>query len=113
MSNLKTRLLQTTLEWHSAEEIPPLHIVEYADESWLQSAPLLLIDTAGKIAVGYCQQENSQQPRFELGASGKALGEISLWAIIEAPATEGTPRMARRYRGIPEVGHVAIFAPGE
>ncbi len=97
MSNLKTGLLQTTLEWHSAEEIPPLHIVEYAGESWSQSAPLLLVDIAGKMAVGYCQQENGQQPRFELGASGKALGEISLWAIVEVPSAEDiAPEMERR-----------------
>jgi hypothetical protein len=90
MSAFKTGLLQTTLEWHSAAEVPPLHIVEYAGESWSQSEPLLLVDTAGKMAVGYCQQENGGQPRFELGASGKALAEISLWAIVQAPLTEDT-----------------------
>jgi len=102
MSNLKAGLLQTTLEWHSAEEIPSLHIVEYAGESWSQSEPLLLVDIAGKMAVGYCQQENGQQPRFELGASGKALGEISLWAIIEVPSTEETaPRLGPRSESSP------------
>jgi hypothetical protein len=85
MSNLKTGLLQTTLEWHSAVDIPPLHIVEYAGESWLQSEPLLLVNTVGKMAIGYCQQENGECPRFEVGASGKGLGEISLWAIVQIP----------------------------
>ena len=85
MSNLKMGSLQTTLEWHSAEEIPPLHIVEYAGESWLQSEPLLLVNTAGKLAVGYCQQEQGGSPRFEVGASGKGLGEISFWAIVQVP----------------------------
>jgi hypothetical protein len=86
MSNLKADLLQTTLEWHSAEEIPPLHIVEYASESWLQSEPLLLVSTAGKMAIGYCQQEQGGCPRFEVAASGKGLGEISVWAIVQVPS---------------------------
>jgi hypothetical protein len=85
MSNLKMGLLQTTLEWHSAEEIPQLHIVEYAGESWLQSEPLLLVNTAGKLAVGYCQHEQDGNPRFEVAASGKGLGEISIWAIVQVP----------------------------
>ena len=97
MPNLKAGLLQTTLEWHSAQQIPPLHLVEYAGETWSQSAPLLLVDNAGKMAVGYCQQENGQEPRFELGASGKTLGEISLWAIVEAPIMEDVaPRINTR-----------------
>lgn len=86
MSTLKTGLLQTTLEWHSAEEIPPLHVVEYAGERWQQSEPLLLVNTAGKMAVGYCQQEPGGNPQFEVGASGEALGEISLWAIVRIPS---------------------------
>ena len=85
MSNLKVGSLQTTLEWHSAEEIPPLHNVEYAGESWQQSEPLLLVNTAGKLAVGYCQQEQDGSPRFEVAASGKGLGEISVWAIVQVP----------------------------
>lgn len=86
MSTLKTGLLQTTLEWHSAEDIPPLHIVEYAGESWLQSEPLLLVNTVGKMAVGYCRQEQGRSAQFEVGASGEGLGEISLWAIVEIPS---------------------------
>lgn len=86
MSNLKTSLLQTTVEWHSAEDIPPLRIVEYAGDTWLQSAPLLLVNTAGKMAIGYCQQEPDGRPRFEVGASGEAPGEISLWAIVQIPS---------------------------
>ena len=85
MSNLKMGLLQTTLEWHSAAEIPPLHIVEYAGESWLQSKALLLVNAAGKMAIGYCQQEDGGCPRFEVGASGKGLGEISFWATVQVP----------------------------
>jgi hypothetical protein len=85
MANLETGLLQTTLEWHSAEETPPLHIVEYAGESWLQSEPLLLVNAAGKMAIGYCQQEDGGCPKFEVGASGTGLGEISLWAIVQVP----------------------------
>ena len=86
MSNLKMGLLQTTLEWHLAEDIPPLHTVEYAGESWLQSEPLLLVNTTGKLAVGYCQQEQGGSPRFEVAASGKGLGEISVWAIVQVPS---------------------------
>ena len=86
MSNLKMGLLQTTLEWHSAEEIPPLHIVEYAGESWLQSKALLLVNAAGKMAIGYCQREDGESPRFEVGASGTGLGEISFWAVVQVPS---------------------------
>jgi len=86
MSTFKTAALQTTLEWHSATEIPPLHSVEYAGESWLQSEPLILVNTAEKIAVGYCRQEPGGKPQFEVGASGEALGEISVWAIIQVPS---------------------------
>ncbi len=86
MSTVKAGLLQTTLEWHSAEDIPPLHIVEYAGENWLQSEALLLVNTAGKMAVGYCRQEQGEKPRFELGASGEGLGEIAFWAIVHVPS---------------------------
>jgi hypothetical protein len=85
MSNLKMGLLQTTLEWHSAEETPPLHIVDYAGESWLQSEPLLLVNANGKIAIGYCQKEDRGCPRFEVGASGKGIGDISFWAVVQVP----------------------------
>jgi len=88
MSNLKTGLLQTSLEWHSAEDIPPLHIVEYAGDTWLQSEPLLLVNTAGKMAIGYCQQEPGGCHRFEVGPSGEAPGAISLWAIVQIPPAE-------------------------
>ena len=81
----EVRLRHTTLEWHSGKEIPPLHIVEYAGESWLQSESLLLVDISGTMSVGYCQQEQGREPCFEVGASGKALGYISWWAVIEAP----------------------------
>lgn len=101
MANLKAALQQTTLDWHSGEEIPPLHIVEYAGEAWSQSEPLLLIDIAGRMAVGYCQQENGQQPRFELGASGNALGEISFWAIVELPSTDDTAPETDQRRDYP------------
>jgi hypothetical protein len=90
--NLKNSLVaHTTLEWHSADEIPPLHTVEYAGESWLQSEPLLLITAARKMAIGYCQQEPGGSPRFETGPSGEALGQISLWAIVKLPSAEKDP----------------------
>jgi hypothetical protein len=88
MSTLKTGVLQTPLEWHPAEDIPPLHIVEYAGDTWLQSEPLLLVNTAGKMAIGYCQQEPGESPQFDVGPSGETLGEISLWAIVELPRQE-------------------------
>jgi hypothetical protein len=85
MPNQKMNVPGTILEWHSAEEIPPLHTAEYAGESWLQSESLLLVNGAGKMAVGYCQQGEDGHPRFEVGASGDTLGNISLWAIVQPP----------------------------
>jgi hypothetical protein len=73
------------LQWHSIEETPPLHSVEYAGEAWLQSEPLLLVTAAGKMAIGYCQQEAGRRPEFEVRAGTEGLSNISLWTIIEPP----------------------------
>jgi hypothetical protein len=85
MTDMKVNVQGTTLEWHSIEETPPLHTVEYAGEIWLQSRPLLLVNAAGKMAVGYCQQEVGGRPEFEVGAGNERLSNISLWAIVEPP----------------------------
>jgi hypothetical protein len=85
MSDVKVSVQGATLEWHSVEETPPLHRVEYAGETWLQSSPLLLVNAAGKMAVGYCQQAAGDRPEFEVGAGNERLKNISLWAIIEPP----------------------------
>jgi hypothetical protein len=79
---------------------PPLHIVEYAGDTWLQSEPLLLVNTAGKMAIGYCQQEPGECHRFEVGPSGEAPGEISLWASVHIPSREdvGLPILNHKER---------------
>jgi hypothetical protein len=84
MSEVKATLPATILEWHPIEETPPLHTVEYAGESWLQSKPLLLASATGKMAVGYCEQGEDGPPRFEAGAS-ESLANISLWALVQPP----------------------------
>lgn len=85
MSDVTVNMQSTRLEWHSIEETPPLHSVEYAGEAWLQSDPLLLVNAAGKMAIGYCQQEAGGRPEFEVGAGNERLSNISLWAIVEPP----------------------------
>jgi hypothetical protein len=85
MSIVKVNVQGTSLEWHSVEETPPLHRVEYAGETWLQSSRLLLANAAGKMAVGYCQQAVGGRPEFEVGAGNERLNNISLWAIVEPP----------------------------
>ena len=85
MSDVTVNMQGTRLEWHSVEETPPLHSVEYAGEVWLQSDPLLLVNAAGKMAIGYCQQVAGGGPEFEVGAGNERLSNISLWAIVERP----------------------------
>jgi hypothetical protein len=85
MSDVKVTMQGAGLEWHSTEETPPLHSVEYAGEVWLQSSPLLLVNTAGKMAVGYCHQEVGGRPEFEVGAGNERLSNISFWALVEPP----------------------------
>ena len=85
MSDVTANMQGTRLEWHSIEETPPLHSVEYAGDVWLQSDPLLLVNAAGKMAIGYCQQEAGGHPEFEVGAGNERLSHISLWAIVEPP----------------------------
>jgi hypothetical protein len=85
MSDVTVNMQSTRLEWHSIEETPPLHSVEYAGESWLQSVPLLLVNAAGKMAIGYCQKEAGGRAEFEVGAGNERLSNISLWAIVEPP----------------------------
>jgi hypothetical protein len=85
MSDVKVYVEGNRLEWHSVEETPPLHTVEYAGEIWLQSKPLILVNGAGKMAVGYCQQEAGGRPEFEAGAGNERLSNISFWAIVEPP----------------------------
>ena len=89
MSHGNGNVQGTRLDWHSIEETPPLHTVEYAGEIWLQSSPLLLVNAAGKMAIGYCQQEVGGRPEFEVGAGNERLSNISLWAIVELPQTLG------------------------
>ena len=85
MSEVTMNMQGTRLEWHPVEETPTLHPVEYAGEVWLQSGPLLLANAAGKMAIGYCQQQAGGAPEFEVGAGNERLGNISLWAIVEPP----------------------------
>jgi hypothetical protein len=101
MSDVKVNMQDTRLEWHSIEEIPPMHTVKYAGEIWLQSGPLLLVNGAGKMAVGYCQQEVGGRPEFEAGAGNETLTSISYWAIVEAPIM-GPPEDAKIESG-PEI----------
>jgi hypothetical protein len=85
MSDGTVNMQSTGLEWHSITETPPLHAVEYAGEAWLQSGPLLLVNAAGKMAIGYCQQEAGRRPEFEARAGNEGLSNISLWTIVEPP----------------------------
>jgi hypothetical protein len=85
MSEVTVNMQGARLEWHSIEETPPLHSVEYAGEAWLQSDPLLLVNAAGKMAIGYCQQEAGGRPEFEVGAGNERLSNISLWAMVKPP----------------------------
>ncbi len=85
MSEVTMNMQGTRLEWHSVEETPTLHPVEYAGEVWLQSDPLLLANAAGKMAVGYCQQQAGGAPEFEVGAGNQRLSNISHWVIVEPP----------------------------
>jgi hypothetical protein len=85
MTDTKFKVQGTKLEWHPIEETPPLHTVEYAGEVWLQSTSLLLVNAAGKMAVGYCRQEAGGRPEFEVGAANGRLSNVSLWAIVQPP----------------------------
>jgi hypothetical protein len=78
----------TLLEWHSVEEVPPLHTVQYAGESWLQSKPLLLVNQVGKMAVGYCHQAEDGTTRFEVDVSSSTLRSICLWAVLRSPVED-------------------------
>jgi hypothetical protein len=85
---MKSRVSSTTLEWHSIEEVPPLHTVQYAGESWLQSNPLLLVNQGGKMAVGYCHQGEDGTTRFEVSPSSETLRNVYLWAVVQAPGED-------------------------
>ena len=70
------------IEWHTAVDIPPMHIERYKDESWLQSESLLLMNSKGKIAIGYCQQPSEEQEaEFEPDGSSD-FGKTIKWAIL-------------------------------
>jgi hypothetical protein len=85
---MKSSVPSTTLEWHSVEEVPPLHAVQYAGESWLQSNVLLLVNQVGKMAIGYCHQAEDGTTRFEVHASSATLRNVCLWAVVQAPVAE-------------------------
>jgi hypothetical protein len=85
MSDSRANQQDTRLEWHSAMETPPLRAVEYDGETWLQSSPLLLVNSTGKMAVGYCHQTAEGRPEFEFGAGNERLNNISYWALVESP----------------------------
>jgi hypothetical protein len=84
MTDKKAILGTTTLEWHSTEDMPPMHVEEYAEERWMQSEPLLLADAAGTMAVGYCQQPFDGKPEFDTVCVQK-IGEICSWALLAKP----------------------------
>ena len=80
----KNKILGTTvLEWHSVDELPAMHLEEYAGENWMQSEPLLLADAAGTVVVGDCQQSGGKadfDPSFRAD-----VGEIRMWALLGKP----------------------------
>jgi hypothetical protein len=85
---MKSGVPNTTLEWHSVEEVPPLHTVQYAGESWLQSNVLLLVNQVGKMAIGYCHKGEDGTTRFEVDASSATLRNVCLWAIVQSPTAD-------------------------
>src|SRR5712691_11404242 len=91
MTDKNAILGTTTLEWHSAEDIPAMHVEEYAGESWMQSEPLLLADAAGTMAVGYCQQPFDGRPEFDTVCTQR-IGEIRSWALLGKPPVPKEPR---------------------
>jgi hypothetical protein len=85
MTNKNKILGITILEWHSVDEIPTMHVEEYASDTWMQSEPLLLADAAGGLVVGDCQQANGRtdfDPTYNAN-----IGEIRMWALLgKSPA---------------------------
>jgi hypothetical protein len=67
------------------------HVEEYAEESWMQSEPLLLADAAGTVAVGYCQQPFDGTPEFDTVCTQR-IGEIRSWALLGKPLVPKEPR---------------------
>jgi hypothetical protein len=85
VSDVGTRSITKVIEWRSTGETPQLHIVEYAGERWLQSQPLLLVDSAGKMAVGHCLQREQGLPQFETRPCCEGFSDIRWWALVETP----------------------------
>src|SRR5260370_24613642 len=88
MSEVTMNMQGTRLEWHSVEETPTLHPVEYAGEVWLQSDPLLLANAAGNMAIRYSQQQAGRAPEVGVGARNQQLSNISPSRIVEPPNQE-------------------------
>ncbi len=78
----KPAILGTTvLEWHGVDDTPEMCKQEYEGESWLRSEPLLLLDTNGQIAMGYCHKSADKEKEFEI-ISTQIIGPICAWALI-------------------------------
>ena len=88
MTENRTILGTTLLEWHSAEEKPQMHNEEYGGESWLQSEPLLLADADGTMAVGYCQLSTNDETEFDTACAVR-MGTIRMWAVLRKPPFDG------------------------
>ena len=85
MARKGTILGTTILEWHPADETPPMHTEYDGGETWVQSNPLLLADEAGTMAVGYCQQSSRGDTAFDT-VSTQRIGKIRMWALLVNPA---------------------------
>jgi len=110
MTDKNAILGTTTLEWHSTEDLPAMHVEEYAEERWMQSEPLLLADAAGTMAVGYCPATLRRQTRVRHSMRPKDRRNLQVGPARETSGTEG-PAMKdchKSYRGRREAAGTSL-----
>ena len=72
---------RTTRLWSASTSPPPLSAIKQGGQSWKQSARLLLADSAGAMAFGFCRSENGNITFYP----ESQIGPVTAWML--APTT--------------------------
>ena len=75
---------RTTRLWSPSTNPPPLSAVSQGAQSWKQSARLLLADSAGAMAFGFCRSEHGNITFYP----ESQIGPVAAWMLAPTPPAD-------------------------
>ena len=74
----------SSARWHSATHAPPLSSIDQAGQASMQSPRLLLANSAGNLALGYCKSHSGEIVFYP----DAQIGPVVAWMLAPSPPTD-------------------------